>query len=92
MMDEGLVTTLDLCLAVTHFESWLFYLLFDRLSAQFSWVSPDNVMIVSIPCLKTNHDQFLPHPYLSTIHEHVSYSLNVNCKICHKHNGNVCLV
>jgi len=35
MMDEGLVTTLDLCLAVTHFESCLVNLLFDRSSANF---------------------------------------------------------
>ena len=35
MMDEDLVTTLDLCLAVTHFESWLVYLLFVRSSADF---------------------------------------------------------
>jgi hypothetical protein len=28
MMDEDLIT-LDLCLAVTYFESWLVYLLFD---------------------------------------------------------------
>ena len=35
VMDEGLVITLDLCLAVTHFESWLLFLLFDRSSANF---------------------------------------------------------
>lgn len=35
MMDEGLVTTLGLCLVVTHFESWLVYLLFDRSFANF---------------------------------------------------------
>jgi hypothetical protein len=30
MIDEGLVTMLDSCLAVTHFESCLVNLLFDR--------------------------------------------------------------
>jgi len=35
MMDEGLVITLDFCLAVTHFESWLVYLLINRSSANF---------------------------------------------------------
>ena len=49
MMDEDLITTLDLCLAVTHFESSLVYLLFDGGVALFSWVSPGNTMIVSIP-------------------------------------------
>jgi len=82
-MDEGLVITLDLCLADTHFESWLVFLLFDKKFCKFSWVSPDNTMTVSIPYLKTYRDQFLPHPCLSTIHEHIPYSFSVNCKISH---------